>query len=154
MLLCLLTSRGGFFFFFFFGRGGEGQDWRTWTRVYQLVCTHTRKIQKCQSSSNAPSDHSAAGGKWWSVGPAPVSKSGQGVPGNHRCPSNTWVEDSLNLSVGDWVLCLQSLTADFCKPVWCFTSWQSGTHWRDARNPRVYSRKYKILSEECTWTGQ
>ena len=52
----------------------------------QLVRTHTGKCLKCQSSSDGLSDHSVlcAGGRWWSAGPAPVSKLGQGVPGIQR----------------------------------------------------------------------
>ena len=47
----------------------------------QLARTHTRKCLKCQSTSDGHSDHSAlcAGGRLWSAGPAPVSKSGQGA---------------------------------------------------------------------------
>ena len=35
------------------------------------------------------------------------------------------VEKCLGLSVGDRVLCLRSLTADFCMSVYCFVSCQS-----------------------------
>ena len=35
------------------------------------------------------------------------------------------VEKCIGLSVGDRVLCLRSLTADFCKSVSCFVSCQS-----------------------------
>ena len=57
----------------------------------QLVRTHTGKCLKCQSSSDGHSDHNAlcAGGRWWSAGPAPVSKLGQGVPDIHRCISSS-----------------------------------------------------------------
>ena len=57
----------------------------------QLVRTHTGKCLKCQSSSDEHSDHNAlcTGGRWWSAGPAPVSRLGQGVPDIHRCISST-----------------------------------------------------------------
>ena len=58
-------------------------------------------------------------------------------------------------SGGDRVLCLQSLTADFCKSVCCLFSvsptW-AGTHWRNTENWAV-----SLAREECTpwitWSG-
>ena len=57
----------------------------------KLVSTHTGKCLKCQSSSDGHSDHNAmcAGGRYWSAGPAPVSKLGQGVPDIHCCLSSS-----------------------------------------------------------------
>ena len=71
----------------------------------QLVRAHTGKCLKCQSSSDGHSDHNAlcAGGRWWSAGPAPVSKLGQGVPDIHRCiSSNLHCTESGEVS---WPLC-------------------------------------------------
>ena len=79
----------------------------------QLV--HTGKCLKCQSSSDGHSDHSAlcAGRRWWSVGPAPVYRLGQGVPGIHRFLSSSLhcllkvrrIGMPKGAGVAQWVVC-------------------------------------------------
>ena len=62
------------------------------------------------------------------------------------------VEKCLGLSVDDRVLCLQSLTVDFCKSVCSFISCQSHRHWRDTKTWAV-----SWAREECRpriiWSG-
>ena len=85
----------------------------------QLVRSHTRKCLKCQSSSDGHSDHSAlcAGGRCGLLGPL------QSPDWAKVCLVSTifflpvsiepGVEKCLGLSVGDRVLCLRRLTANF-----------------------------------------
>ena len=75
----------------------------------QLVRTHTGKCLKSQSSSDGLSNHSTlcAGGRYWSAGPAPVSKLGQGVPDIHCCISSSLhCTESGEVSLRDPQLCL------------------------------------------------
>ena len=108
----------------------------------QLVHTRTGKCLKCQSSSDGHSDHNAL-----------CAGEDSGLLGLLQSPN--WVkvclistviflpvsivprvEKCLGLSVGDRILCLRSLTANFCKSVCFFVSCQShmSRHWRDTVN--------------------
>ena len=94
----------------------------------------------------------------WSVGPTLVSESSQGVPGNYCCLSSTLLWIVLGLLswplVGDKVVCLQSLTANFCKSAVSFPvspTW-AGTHWRDTGNWAV-SLARKKCRPWIMWSG-